>query len=380
MSNIFLKNRYFKLTIVIRFLASFIIFSLVMEVCARIDDKIKYDAPFFAPYDSSMLRTKDSDGIRHNVPNSRYEKWKINRFGFRGQNISLQKPKNVKRIICMGTSETFGLFETPGKEWPSQLTALLGTDRRFQVINTSVVGLSLDTLKSYMNKYVFQFEPDTVILYINPFFYAIQMLRHTTKQYNPKTNHQKKTQISAGHFFKKVSFSPRIFPKIKQSIKKITPPQALKRYQVWNLSKQVEDLELQTLKGKKPLDVIPQEILASFEKDLTDLVNYLIKKRIEVILSSYPILISKDNIAKHPEIFLDFRRFSIYFSFQGIVDAPPKFNAVIERVSTDLGVGFVNNQELVPKDIKFFGDNVHYTDKGAELVALSFANYLKNHR
>jgi hypothetical protein len=34
----------------------------------------------------------------------------------------------------------------------------------------------------------------------------------------------------------------------------------------------------------------------------------------------------------------------------------------------------------LPKDIQYFGDNVHYTNQGARLIAFNFAQYILNHR
>ncbi len=104
---------------------SLIAFFIALEVSARIDDKIKYNAPFFHEYSPSLLRSKDSEGLNHNIPRSHFEKWRINNFGFRGADISSLKSDSFYRIVCMGTSETFGLYESPGREWPAQLQNIL---------------------------------------------------------------------------------------------------------------------------------------------------------------------------------------------------------------------------------------------------------------
>ena len=100
-------------------------FVLAVELCARFDDMIKYGAPFWGDYSANLLRTYDSEGIRVNVPNVRFEKWKNNKFGFRGKESDIHKSENIIRIACLGTSETYGLYEQENNEWPSQLNALL---------------------------------------------------------------------------------------------------------------------------------------------------------------------------------------------------------------------------------------------------------------
>ncbi len=69
----------------------------------------------------SVLFEEDSDGIHHNIPNAKYEKWEINSLGFRGKEIDLEKKEGQIRIACFGVSETFGVYESKDKEWPSQL-------------------------------------------------------------------------------------------------------------------------------------------------------------------------------------------------------------------------------------------------------------------
>ncbi len=68
----------------------------------------------------SVLFEEDSDGIHHHIPNAKYEKWEINSLGFRGKEIDLEKKEGQIRIACFGVSETFGVYESKDKEWPSQ--------------------------------------------------------------------------------------------------------------------------------------------------------------------------------------------------------------------------------------------------------------------
>ena len=98
-SNIKCKSR---LGFAIKFSISICLFFTTMEMSARIDDHIKYNAPFFENYSSDLLRKFDSNEIPFNVPNAKYEKWENNNSGFRGKIISIVKPANTNRIVCMG--------------------------------------------------------------------------------------------------------------------------------------------------------------------------------------------------------------------------------------------------------------------------------------
>jgi len=355
---------------------SILVFIFTLEVSARIDDRIKYDAPIFSQYSAALLRTADSEGINCNIPHAHFEKWKINRLGFRGPEISLTKEKERVRIVCLGTSETFGLYEGPGEDWVSQLLKILGENRRLEVVNASVVGLPLKKYRRYIEKYVLRLDPDVVILYINPFDYGVgteNFAKRQRGQGEVAKSNKGGWKNGLADIFSRV----RILAKIKQAVKRIMPENILKWYQHRDLRKQIGVLEHNRLNGAKALDVIPPENLRSFRRDLEELIRFLLDQNIKIILSSYPVLISPENLDRYPEIFLDHRRFYIELSLQGIIDASQKFNEAIKAVAGEHKIDLVDNNAMIPKNTQYFADNVHYTDAGARLVALNVADYIR---
>lgn len=361
---------------VIHAFLSIALFLLTLEVCARLDDKFTYGAPFLGSYDGKDLIPYDSEGIRYNRPNSQFEKWKINHLGFRSEDLPEKKPSGVTRIVCMGASETFGSYEKEGVEWPAQLGRILSLHPNLQVVNGAVVGTSLKQYKKYIEKYVVKIEPDVIIMFINPFDYASRddvegsRMEHKIEQ---RGGLVRSMIFSSTELVLKVRF----IPKIKQAIKKAIPPDILQRYQIWNLKRQLSALEKQRLNGKKPLDSVPEKCLNTFQNDLEYLLTYLLEKKIKVVLGTYPCLISKNNVKEYEVIFLDNRRFMVELSLDGMIDASPRFNQVIGRVASKFGVGLLDISSVVPKNGRYFADNVHYTDEGARLVASKFAEYIQ---
>ncbi|MCK4819707.1 hypothetical protein KA005_28330, partial [bacterium] len=243
--------------------------------------------------------------------------------------------------------------------------------------NTSVVGLPLKKYVPYIEKYVLKLEPDLVILYVTPFGYAVGADKFAERQASPRkaaNMTSKGWKIS----LKDVTSNFRMLPKIKQAAKRIVPMEALKSYRLFNMKKQLRALEHSRLNGRNPLDVASQESLDTFRADLEELIRFLRHRKIQVILSSYPVLISPENIDEHLDIFLDHRRFYVELSLLGIIDASRKFNHVIKTLATKHRIGFIDDTAAVPKDTRYFADNVHYTDEGARLVATYFAHYIKN--
>src|SRR5437016_13078311 len=89
---------------------------LTLEVCARVDNYVSYGMPFFGSDSIDSLYTTDRLG-KCGLPNARYRKWKLNSLGYRGPELHPGR----QRIICIGASETFGLYEDEGQEYPRQL-------------------------------------------------------------------------------------------------------------------------------------------------------------------------------------------------------------------------------------------------------------------
>jgi len=354
-----------------------VVFLASMEMAARVDDFVRYGAPVFATYTPDRLRKIDQDGIQHNVPNSHFEKWRINANGFRGPEVLSSKPANVRRIVCMGTSETFGLYENSGQEWPAQLADLLEEYRRYEVINAAVVGLSFKHYKSYLTKYVLRFDPDTIIVMVNPFTYAAGKFRAEKVRIKKDDTHvrHKKRQVRTLHLAN-ISGDLRLMPKIKQALKQVAPAGLLTNYQAWSMKRQVRNIEKQRLNGQKPSDRVSEQGLAKFREDLESLIQFLLGRNIEVILCSYPVLINKTNVDRYPAIFLDHRRFYIELSLEGIANGAILFNREIQAIATKYDLFFVDTDSAIPKNNDYFGDNVHYKDKGAKQVALQIKQQL----
>jgi lysophospholipase L1-like esterase len=93
---------------------------------------------------------------------------RVNQLGFRGPEVSIEKPKNVLRIVAIGDSTTFGLAGE-GCPYPAQLEGLLNSNRetpRFEVINAGVEGYSSIYALRLIETRIAQLEPDLVIIYV----------------------------------------------------------------------------------------------------------------------------------------------------------------------------------------------------------------------
>jgi lysophospholipase L1-like esterase len=357
------------------------IFCFTLELLARCDDKIKYNAPMFEKYSAERLRAYDSNEIRYNIPNAQFEKWKINTSGFRGNDFDNKDHHKKIKIVCMGASETFGLYESLNNEWPAQLSDMLG--KSYTVVNTAVVGQFLNKWKPYLDKYVLDYKPDMVILHVNPFNYAGSASANDKRKNRSAVKHKNNSSVRTINmktklivFVKQLFDSSRILPKIKQVVKNILPESLLKRYQLISMKKQVSAMENSILKGETPLDTISIKDVALFQRDLNDLIKHLKAKNIKIVLSTYPMLLSLENMGKYSDIFYDFRRFYIRLSLKGLIDASIKFNDSIIKVADENAIDVIDLYGKLSHSKNEFGDNVHYTDDGAKKIAFAFAELL----
>jgi hypothetical protein len=361
-----------------KFAISCIVFLLTLEICARVDDTIKYNAPFWGYYSDDRLRSRDSEGDPFNVPNVGFEKWQHNSLGFRGPDISPIKPSSTIRIVCMGASETYGLHESPNMEWPAQLQTILGHSR-YQVINASVAGITLFRFNSYLRKHVFPLQPDIIIFTINPLFYA------TIQEHPPKPDKKVPRRQHTDSNFRFVSIPShfRLFPKLKQVLKQSISdyfPETLNNYQIQNLNRQIKELERVHLNGTKPKDSVPESYVISFRHDLEALIKSCNAQGINVILTTYPSLMTSKNIENNPVLFLDLRRFCIEFSNNGIIDIVNKFNLTVSSLAMEEHLMFVDTNAILPKSTLYFADNVHYTDLGSRMIAERIAKNILSPR
>jgi len=319
------------------------------------------------------------DGLKYNVPNARFEKWGNNNLGFRGPEVTQNKPLDTVRVVCMGSSESYGLFESPGKEWPAQLREKL-SNQKYEIINSSLVGFDVTSYDAYLKKHVYSLKPDIILLVISPLMYVSMLENAAAKTISPSKPDGRRVSNNLS-MKRKLFANMRILPKIKQVIKQSVMnnfPEMLKRYQIWNIHKQIEEIEHLRLKGRKPMDSVPDIYVDNFRDELNRLVESIRSRGIDVMLTTYPTLMSYDNITKYLEIFLDGRRFNIYLSLTGMVDSVNKLNAVIEHVAVDKKTVFFDAESFLPKSTDYFGDLFHYTDKGAKRFAEGVAAQLQS--
>ena len=103
------------------------------------------------------------------LPNQHTDTININSFGFRGDEIMLEKPDDSIRIFLVGGSTIFGTGSTSDKSTiPSYLELILYeeiSDKKIEVVNAGVSGANSFTEKALILNHLLDFKPDIIIGY-----------------------------------------------------------------------------------------------------------------------------------------------------------------------------------------------------------------------
>jgi hypothetical protein len=342
-----------------------------MELWARIDDAIQFGAPMLSDYSQeSMLVLKDSTGVRGR-PHGRFEKWNLNSLGFRGPEIAAEKTPGVLRIATMGASETFGIYESPGMEWPRRLEAGLAEafpGRAFEVVNAAFPGMGLESAGHYYETRVRPLRPDVILLYLNvlPFF----------DKPKPPGNPPVTQAGQAGRPGPSGIFrlgKPRLFSKLNRALHTRGPVELVswleqrrlrRRYQAFPRDRQTPNLDSAQARA--------------FADRLREFVAVLRNDGVTVVLSEHAHALTVWDPATHPEGWLNLWRYWPTVSESELREGYPVLNGLYRKVGEETGCPVVGQADLLADapDSNFAADGLHFTDRGAGKAAGNFLTAL----
>jgi len=150
---------------------------LALELTTRAEEWIRFRVPFANRYRAqSELLVRDADGM-HGRPNATFLKWRMNALGLRGPEVSVAKAPGSLRVVATGASETFGLYESPGREFPRQIEDSLrarwacSPGAPVEVLNAAFAGMTIPTIVQDLRNRIRRLAPDVVLLYPTPPMY-----------------------------------------------------------------------------------------------------------------------------------------------------------------------------------------------------------------
>jgi lysophospholipase L1-like esterase len=316
-----------------------VIFVLTLEICARLDDWVSYGASPFGLYDNSVLGAFDKMG-QHGRPNAQYLKWKLNSLGFRGPELD----PTATRILCVGSSETFGQYETEGHEWPRELEHVLNLNvpagNRYQVVNTGFAGETFPTSVVRLPSRLAMVKPKMVLLYPSLAHYlSVPALRYAGPPPPPP------------------KFRWRMEGRVETILKKVLPM----RLQTWLRQRDIDKEQ-----GREPmLASMPVEYQNEFSKDLEKAIDLSREAGAEPVLITHANRF-KDHVDPSERFMLiSWHRFYPMLREDAFLGMEVAMNDVMRRVAQEQGVLLVDAAREMPAGPQYFFDFVHFTDKGS---------------
>jgi hypothetical protein len=339
---------------------------VALEVACRVEDRIRFGTPLLSRFTSQGdLMVRDAAGA-HGRPNSRFQKWVMNDLGMRGPPTPAQAAPGTLRVVVAGASETFGLYESPDREYPRQLEDSLraavaragcttpASPRRVEVLNAALPGMSLPTVTQDLRLRVAALRPAVVVLYPTPPQYLDDAPPVAARPDSTPGAHELSWQRALW---------PRAAARLRTQAKQILPEAA----QSWLRARDVE-----RARSSRPANwrfaEIPAERLAQYDSALRAAVGAVRATGARPVVATHA---NRFVGAARPDAdaLLAWERFYPRATGAVIVAFDAAANARARQVARDSGAVLADLERTVRGGPDLFADFSHFTDAGAARVA-----------
>lgn len=324
---------------------------LALETTVRVDDWAQFGVPPFSPAVSlAELIVRDSLGL-HQRPGAIYRQFRINELGFRGEELGADFGGLI--VVAAGASETFGLYEAPGYEWPSQLERLLRDEctEDVRVLNAAFAGMSLPTIEQDFVRRISRFKPSVVIYYPTPMQYI-------------GGDSVRAAATASGAPAPLNPFRSRALPRFRDAFKRATPEPVL------DLARRFLIVRSRQSKGVVPKEAVEASRLAQYLLDLERLVRTYRSGGAEPVIVVHRNRFSETRSSDARRLLRAWERFYPRYTGQAIVDFDEMAGRETLELGRRLGVTVIDPLPgLRARGEAAFADFSHFTDSGSRVVA-----------
>lgn len=333
---------------------------LALEGTVRLDDWARFGVPLSNEATAlEDLLVRDSLG-QHARPNAHYKHFQINALGFRGEDTPPSVLGKRELVFTSGASETFGLYETKGHEWPLQLQDSLRprcAAREITVLNAAFAGMTLPTVIQDVRLRLLPLRPAVIMYYPTPSQYLF-------------------------HAIPRVSLPDSLSPK-RLSRWRLRTPTRLRDALIRSLPQPVMELlrradtKRARASGETTFAEVPVERLDSMDAQLRSLVGEIRRGGAQAVLV-LPTNRFRDTTAIEERRFLrSWERLTPKATGAILLRFGDLANQRIVRVAADSSVALVDpTQALRENAPSMYADFAHFTDLGSAILAGAAATKL----
>jgi hypothetical protein len=342
----------------VRVVALVVVCLVAAELTARIDDYLRYDISLGnVPSEGRDLTIEDSLGF-HGRPNGRYRWWRLNAYGFRAPEMTVAPRPDCTRIMVLGASETFGLYETPGMDYPAQLQRRLSAPGCYEVINAAIAGASVHSMLGLWRRWVSPFKPRLVVIYPNPSFYLNTEApgSDAPDAAPPKT--------------KEPWWTPRLLDRMHRTFHY---PDILQRRRVAKmLTNELSGHDTSWIFAR-----VPADRLSEYDADLDSLVVAIQADGASPVLATHAMPFTMSPTPGDADLLQAWRRYYPRATQGTLLAFDSAAADATRRIGRERGVPVVDLAAQLNGHSAYFADFTHYTDIGAGAAADILARELR---
>jgi lysophospholipase L1-like esterase len=332
----------------------------------------QYDINYFHPYlQAQLVKGEDIH---------------VNSFGFRGDEIALKKPVNTFRIVVLGGSTVLNR-EVPYKKNAVRLLEKKlqkeYPDKKIEVINAGKDGYNSEhSLIQYLFN-IKDFSPDLIIMWqgINDLYLSCTPSDNEYGSFKRDYSHAfgALMRMATSYFRPQplVAFKSVAFDFLLKNLRDNLYSDIILSYKNKAENRLAEDYRKN---GTNYIKVNEFPSNSTYERNLNSLISAVKADGVPIILGDQANLYKKSVSIEESKrlIFpnLVCRKDGRYYSMDSIRVGIEKFNETTKRVAVQNNIPFVDLDKEMPKNLSYFLDSVHYTEKGNELIASSLFNFI----
>ncbi len=325
---------------------------VVAEVGLRVRQHLKYGLQQPA---EQVYETDARIGLR--VAKAELDTGRIqtNSLGFRGPEISSEKPAGAIRLAFLGASTTWcAEVSSNAAVWAERVSARLASDfpgRQFDFVNGGVPGYTLRSSLLNLEHRIAPLAPDVIVIY-----HATNDLSGELRELALAEGLISETRVAQQHWPSRYSL-------------------------LWDLAEKNIRIAFARRRAESGVGVLRADfgkIGEPFRVALTELVRAA-KARAEVVaVATFSI---RMRARQSPDEKLRAASSALYYvpfmDPDGLIAAFARYNQIIREVASNEAIVLIDGEDGVPGDAAHFTDSVHFTDAGSEAMARRVAAGLR---